>query len=40
MQKFATAVEQLAHRAYAALTEDHIRRDAGKPFADKLDDLP
>jgi hypothetical protein len=39
LQGFATAVEQLAHRAYPALPEDHIRRDTGKEFADGVEDL-
>jgi hypothetical protein len=32
LQEFA--VEQLAHRAYPALPEDHVRREAGKAFAE------
>jgi hypothetical protein len=32
LQEFATAIEQLAHRAYPALPEDHVRRKAGKAF--------
>jgi hypothetical protein len=38
LQDFATAVEQLAHRAYPTLPEDHIRREAGKAFADGVED--
>jgi hypothetical protein len=38
LQEFATAVEQLAHCTYPALPEDHIRREAGKTFADKVED--
>jgi hypothetical protein len=38
LQDFATAVEQLAHRAYSTLPEDHIRREAGKAFADGVED--
>jgi hypothetical protein len=38
LQEFATAIEQLAHRAYSALPEDHIRREAGKAFADWVED--
>jgi hypothetical protein len=38
LQEFATAVEQLAHHAYPALPEDHIRREAGKAFADRVED--
>jgi hypothetical protein len=33
LQDFDTAIEQLAHRAYPTLPEDHIRREAGKAFA-------
>jgi hypothetical protein len=36
--KFATVVEQLAHRAYPTLPQDHIRREAGKAFTDWLED--
>jgi hypothetical protein len=32
LQDFATATEQLAHRAYPTLPEDHIRRVAGRAF--------
>jgi hypothetical protein len=32
-QDFATAIEQLAHRAYPTLPDDHIRREAGRAFA-------
>jgi hypothetical protein len=39
LQEFATAIEQLAHHAYRALPEDHIRTDAGKAFADRVEDL-
>jgi hypothetical protein len=38
LDEFATAVEQLAHRAYPALLKDHIRREAGKAFADGVED--
>jgi hypothetical protein len=37
-QDFATAIEQLAHRAYPTLPEDHIMREAGKAFADRVED--
>jgi hypothetical protein len=37
-QKFATAIEQLAHRAYSTLPEENIRREAGKGFADGVED--
>jgi hypothetical protein len=33
LQDFATAIEQLARRAYPTLSEDHIWREAGKAFA-------
>jgi hypothetical protein len=33
LQDFARASEQLAHCAYPTLTEDHIRREAGKAFS-------
>jgi hypothetical protein len=32
LQDFATAIEQLAHRAYPTLPEDHVRREAGRAF--------
>jgi hypothetical protein len=35
LYEFATSIEQLAHRAYPALPEDHVRREAGKPFDDE-----
>jgi hypothetical protein len=38
LQEFARAVEQLDHSAYPALPEDHIRREAGKAFADGVED--
>jgi hypothetical protein len=38
LQNFATAIEQLAHRTYPTLPEDHIRREAGKAFADGVED--
>jgi hypothetical protein len=38
LQEFPTAVELLAHRAYTALPEDHIRKEAGKAFADGVED--
>jgi hypothetical protein len=38
LQEFAIAIEQLAHRAYPTLPEDHIKRQAGKAFADGIDD--
>jgi hypothetical protein len=33
LQEFTTAVEQVDHRAYSALPEGHIRKEAGKAFA-------
>jgi hypothetical protein len=33
LQDFATAIEQLAHRAYPTLPEEPIRREAGKGFS-------
>jgi hypothetical protein len=38
LQEFAPATEQLVHRGYPALPEDHIRRAAGKEFADRIED--
>jgi hypothetical protein len=38
LQDFATAIEQLAHRAYPTPPEDHIRREVGKTFADGVED--
>jgi hypothetical protein len=38
LQEFSTAVEQLAHCAYHAIPEDHIKRVAGKSFADEVED--
>jgi hypothetical protein len=38
LQEFATAIEHLAHRAYPTLPEEHIRREAGKTFADGVQD--
>jgi hypothetical protein len=32
LQDFATAIEQLSHRAYPTLPEDHVRREAGRSF--------
>jgi hypothetical protein len=32
LQDFATAIEQLAHRAYPTLPEDHVRKEAGRAF--------
>jgi hypothetical protein len=39
MQECSIFIEQLAHRAYPALSEDHVRREAGQAFADGLQDL-
>jgi hypothetical protein len=38
LQDFATAIEQLAHRAYPTLPEANIRRGAGRAFADGVED--
>jgi hypothetical protein len=38
LQDFATAIEQLAHRAYPTLPEDHIRREALKTFTEGVED--
>jgi hypothetical protein len=38
LQDFATAIQQLAHRAYPALPEEHIRREAVKAFVDGIED--
>jgi hypothetical protein len=38
LQEFATAIKQCTHHAYPALPEDHIRREAGKAFADRVED--
>jgi hypothetical protein len=38
LQEFATAIEQLFLRAYPGLPEDHVRKEAGKAFADGLED--
>jgi hypothetical protein len=38
VQEFATAVKQLAHRAYLALPENYIMKEAGKAFDDGVDD--
>jgi hypothetical protein len=38
MQDFVSAIEQLAHRAYTTLPEDHIRREARKAFVDGVED--
>jgi hypothetical protein len=38
LQESATAIEQLAHRAYPALPEDHVRKEAGRAFTDGVED--
>jgi hypothetical protein len=38
LRDFATAIEQLAYRAYSTLPEEHIRREAGSAFADGVAD--
>jgi hypothetical protein len=37
LQNFATAVKQLAHRAYTVLPKDNIRKQAGKAFMDGVE---
>jgi hypothetical protein len=37
LQEFAMAIKQLAHCAYPTLPEDHIRREAGKAFSDRVE---
>jgi hypothetical protein len=39
VQEFSTAAEQLVHRNHPALPEDHIKREAGKSFADSVEHL-
>jgi hypothetical protein len=38
LQEFATTIEQLAHCAYPALPEDHVRKEAGRAFTDGVED--
>jgi hypothetical protein len=38
LQECATAVEQLNHYTYPALPEDYIGREAGKAFANMVED--
>jgi hypothetical protein len=38
LEKFSTAIKQLTHHAYPTLSEDHIRREAGKAFAEGVED--
>jgi hypothetical protein len=38
LREFATAIEQLAYRAYPTLPEEHIRREAGCAFVDGVED--
>jgi hypothetical protein len=38
LHEFATAIQQLAHRAYPTLPEEHIRQEAGRAFADRVED--
>jgi hypothetical protein len=38
LQDFATAIQQLARRAYPALPEEHIRRETGKAFVAGIED--
>jgi hypothetical protein len=39
LQEFASAIEQFACCAYPALPNDHLKREAGKVFADSVEDL-
>jgi hypothetical protein len=39
LQAFVTAVEQLDHCVYPALSQNHIKREADKAFADGEEDL-
>jgi hypothetical protein len=39
LQEFPIAIEQLAYRSNPALSEDHIRREAGKAFTDGVQDF-
>jgi hypothetical protein len=36
LQEFTTAVEQLAHHIDPAPPKDHIRREAGKAFGNRV----
>jgi hypothetical protein len=38
LQQFLTAVEQLAHHSYPALTEDHVRREAIRALTNGVED--
>jgi hypothetical protein len=38
LQEFTIAIEQLAHRAYPALPEDHVRKEAGRAFTGGVED--
>jgi hypothetical protein len=38
LREFATAIEQLAYRAYPTLPEEHTRREAGCAFVDGVED--
>jgi hypothetical protein len=38
LQDFATSIQQLARRAYPASPEENIRREAGKPFVEGIQD--
>jgi hypothetical protein len=37
LQEFAMAIEQLVHRSYPTLPEDHIKREEGKAFTDGIE---
>jgi hypothetical protein len=38
VQEFANTVERLAHHTCPTLLEDHIRKEAGRAFADNVGD--
>jgi hypothetical protein len=38
LQDFAIAIEQLAHHDYPTLPDEHIRREAGRVFVDRIED--
>jgi hypothetical protein len=38
LQDFATAVEQVAHRAYPSKPKNRVKKDAGKKFSDRVQD--
>jgi hypothetical protein len=38
LREFATAIKQLARSVYATLPDEHIKREAGRAFADGVED--